>query len=65
MINEKVEEVQKRTVEEALDKLKKYHKCLIVRPTGFGKTKISLDIGKKFNGNSLSVKCYSIKVFCK
>lgn len=55
MINKKVEEVQKRTVEEALDKLKKYHKCLIVRPTGFGKTKISLDIGKKFKN---IVFCY-------
>lgn len=55
MINEKVEEIQKRTVEEALDKLKKHHKCLIVRPTGFGKTKISLDIGKKFKN---IVFCY-------
>lgn len=41
---EKLNEVQQNTVNEILDILNKHHKCLSVRPTGFGKTKMSVDI---------------------
>ena len=37
MINEKVKEVQESTIKEAMKILKTYRKCLVVRPTGFGK----------------------------
>lgn len=55
MINEKVQEVQESTIKEAMSILKKYRKCLVVRPTGFGKTKIALDIASKYTH---AVFCY-------
>ena len=49
MGKEKLTKVQNDTINEILDNLNKYHKCLVVRPTGFGKTKMSIDIMKNFN----------------
>lgn len=44
----KIDEVQKKTIEDVEDKLKHHNRCLLVRPTGFGKTKIAIDIAKKY-----------------
>ena len=35
---EAIFEVREKTREDVLSKLKKYKKCLIIRPTGYGKT---------------------------
>ena len=42
-MTEKFIEVQNETVKDTLNKLKEHHKCLIVRPTGFGKTRTAVD----------------------
>lgn len=44
----KVKDVQEKTTKDVLGKLKKHNKCLLVRPTGFGKTKTAVDIIKKY-----------------
>lgn len=41
-------DIQKETIKDVQKKLKEHHKCLLVRPTGFGKTKTSVDIMKKY-----------------
>lgn len=45
----KVQKIQDRTIKDVLNKLKEHHKCLLVRPTGFGKTKTSIDIMRYFD----------------
>ena len=45
----KLNDVQKKTVNDIMSKLNKYGKCLLIRPTGFGKTKTAMDIIKKYN----------------
>lgn len=47
-MTEKIHNIQKETINDVLKKLKKHHKCLLVRPTGFGKTKSAVDIMKKY-----------------
>lgn len=44
----KIESIQGDTIKDVLRNLKKHGKCLLVRPTGFGKTKTSVDVAKKF-----------------
>ena len=43
-LQKKREEIVLRTRDDALDKLRKYHRAFIIRPTGFGKTWINVDI---------------------
>lgn len=39
---------QGRTKDDAIDKLNKYGKVMIVRPTGFGKTRTIVELGKEY-----------------
>lgn len=48
MLNQKVKEVQKETIKNALQLLNLHKKCLMVRPTGFGKNKCASEIMKKY-----------------
>ena len=41
---EAIFEVREKTREDVLSKLKKYKKCLIIRPTGYGKTYLLTDL---------------------
>ena len=41
-MTEKIREIQSNTIKDVLKKLRKHNKCLLVRPTGFGKTKTSV-----------------------
>ena len=41
---EAIFEVREKTKEDVLSKLKKYKKCLIIRPTGYGKTYLLTDL---------------------
>ena len=41
---EAIFEVREKTREDVLAKLKKYKKCLIIRPTGYGKTYLLTDL---------------------
>lgn len=68
-VRTKVTKIQKETVENALKLLNEFGKCLIIRPTGFGKTKISTDISKKykyaifmypFNNVGVTIKSYKL-----
>ena len=43
-MNSKLEEVTKRTFDEAVKMLKERGSCLIIRPTGFGKSYIMANI---------------------
>ena len=45
---ERVQEIQKETIDDVLNKLRDHHKCLLVRPTGFGKTKSAVDIMRHY-----------------
>ena len=45
----KLAKAQDGTINEAIDMLNKHEICLIVRPTGFGKTHIMLQIANKLN----------------
>lgn len=47
-MTQKIQEIQSKTIKDVMQKLKKHHKCLLVRPTGFGKTKTAVDIMKKY-----------------
>lgn len=47
-VRTKVTKIQKETIKDAFKLMDEFGKCLIVRPTGFGKTKISTDISKKY-----------------
>ena len=47
-MRKQVKEVQRKTILDVTNKLLKNKKCLLIRPTGFGKTKMSVDIAKKF-----------------
>lgn len=60
--------IQKETLKDTISKLNKHHKCLLVRPTGFGKTKTSIDIIKRykhaiflypFNNIGMSIQKYN------
>lgn len=42
-------EKQEKTKNDVLEKLDKYHKCMIIRPTGFGKTFLLTELIKHFN----------------
>ena len=41
---ENVYEIREKTKQDVLKKLKRYHKCMIIRPTGFGKTYLLTDL---------------------
>lgn len=45
---EAIFEVREKTREDVLAKLKKYKKCLIIRPTGYGKTYLLTDLMKMY-----------------
>lgn len=47
-VRTKVTKIQKETIKDAFKLMDEFGKCLIVRPTGFGKTKISTDISRKY-----------------
>ena len=47
-MTKKINDIQKKTIKDVQTKLKEHHKCLLVRPTGFGKTKTAIDIMKKY-----------------
>lgn len=44
----KLNKCQKKTIKEVLEKLQKFGKCLLIRPTGWGKTTTSMTIMKKY-----------------
>jgi superfamily II DNA or RNA helicase len=47
-MTERFYEVQGETIKNTMKQLKTHHKCLLVRPTGFGKTKSAVDIMMKY-----------------
>ena len=47
-MTQKINDIQKETIKDVQKKLKEHHKCLLVRPTGFGKTKTAVDIMNKY-----------------
>lgn len=70
-MKKEINEIQKKTIDDALKKLKKHRKCLIVRPTGFGKTKMAVDILQRYkhavymypsNNIKVAVKKYNINI---
>ena len=67
---QKVDEVQKETIRDVVKNLNLYGKCFLIRPTGFGKTKVAVDIANKFryivfmcptNGNKAEFLKYELK----
>lgn len=44
MDNTRIIEIRDRTKSDVLEKLSKYHRCLIIRPTGYGKTYLMTDL---------------------
>lgn len=68
-MTQKIIDIQEKTIKDTQKKLKEYNKCLLIRPTGFGKTKTAVDIMKKykhvvflypFNNIANAVKKYDI-----
>jgi len=49
----KIERLRKETYEEAMEILKKYNKCAIIRPTGFGKTGTLVKVIKSGKYNNI------------
>lgn len=43
-----VNNIQQETIKNIMKNLKKYHKCLCVRPTGFGKTTMAVQVASKY-----------------
>lgn len=69
-MRETIKEIQSKTIKDVMKKLNTHHKCLLIRPTGFGKTKTSVDIIKRykhavflypFNNIGNAVKRYDIE----
>lgn len=64
-MKKEINEIQKETIDDALKKLKKHRKCLIVRPTGFGKTKMAVDILQRYKHAVYMYPSNNIKVAVK
>ena len=55
MINAKVQDIRQKTYKEVLSNLKEHKRCMVIRPTGFGKTWLLADVTRALRHDGLSV----------